>query len=60
MSQVKTMFKNMSWLLISQIIASVCAFIWTVLMARYLGVSRYGIIGFAISLTGILAVTVEF
>lgn len=60
MSQVKTMFKNMSWLLISQIIASVCAFIWTVLMARYLGVSRYGIIGFAISLTGILAVTVDF
>ena len=60
MSQVRTIFKNMSWLLISQIIASVCGFIWTVLIARYLGVSDYGILGFAISLTGILAITVDF
>lgn len=59
MSQVKTIFKNMSWLLISQIIASICAFIWTVLMARYLGVDKYGIFGFATSLTAILAVTVD-
>lgn len=59
MSQVKTIFKNMSWLLISQIIASICAFIWTVLMARYLGVSNYGIFGFATSFTAILAVTVD-
>ena len=60
MSQVQTIFKNMSWLLISQIIASICGFIWTVLIARYLGVSDYGILGFAISLTGILAITVRF
>lgn len=59
MSQVQTIFKNMSWLLISQIIASICGFIWTVLMARYLGVSDYGIFGFATSLTGILAITVD-
>ena len=45
MSQVKTIFKNMSWLLISQIIAGICGFIWTVLIARYLGVSDYGILG---------------
>ena len=57
MSPVKTVFKNMSWLLISQIIASVCGFIWTVLIARYLGVEEYGVLGFAISLTGILAIT---
>ena len=56
MSQVKTIFKNLSWLLISQIIASICGFIWTILMARYLGVDKYGIIGFATSLTGILTV----
>ena len=60
MSQVKTIFKNMSWLMISQIFASVCAFIWTILMARYLGVAKYGILGFAISLTGILNVINEF
>ena len=56
MSQVKTIFKNMSWLLISQIIASICGFIWTILMARYLGVSKYGIFGFAVSLTGMMSI----
>ena len=60
MSQTKTIFKNMSWLLISQIITSICGFIWTILMARYLGVARYGIFGFAISLTGILCILFDF
>ena len=60
MSQVKTIFKNISWLLISQIIAGICGFIWTILIARYLGVNDYGILGFAISLTGILSITVDF
>ena len=60
MSHVKTIFKNMSWILISQIITSICGFIWTILIARYLGVNDYGILGFAISLTGILAITVDF
>jgi O-antigen/teichoic acid export membrane protein len=54
MSRIQTIFKNMSWLLISQIIASICAFVWTILMARYLGVEKYGIVGFAISFTAIL------
>ena len=57
MSQIQKIFKNMGWLLISQIIGSICAFIWTILMARYLGVSEYGIFGFAASLTGILIIT---
>lgn len=56
MSKVNTIFKNMSWLLISQIITSICGFIWTILMARYLGVEEYGIFGFAVSLTGILCI----
>lgn len=60
MSQVQTIFKNLSWLVISQIIASICGFIWTILTARYLGVHDYGILAFAISLTGILAFTVDF
>ena len=59
MSQIKTIFKNMSWLLISQIIASICGFIWTILMARYLGVDQYGIFGFATSLSGMLAITMD-
>ena len=60
MSQVQTIFKNMSWLFISQIIASVCGFIWTILMARYLGVNDYGIFVFSTSLTSILAITIDF
>lgn len=60
MSQLQKIFKNMSWLLISQIIASVCGFIWTIIIARYLGVSDYGILGFAISFTGILGITLDW
>lgn len=60
MSKIQTIFKNMSWLLISQIVASVCGFVWTILMARYLGVERYGILGFAISTTTILGVIDDF
>lgn len=56
MSQVKTIFKNLSWLFVSQIIASICGFIWTILLARYLGVSEYGILGFALSFTGIISI----
>lgn len=56
MSKIQIIFKNMSWLLVSQIIASICGFVWTVLMARYLGVNNYGILGFAVSITGILGV----
>lgn len=57
MSQVRTILKNMSRLLISQIIASVCGFIWTMVTVRYLGVNEYCILGFVISLTGILSIT---
>ena len=60
MSQTKTIFKNMSWLFVSQIITSICGFIWTILMARYLGVEQYGIFGFAVSLTGILCILFDF
>ena len=56
MSKIQTIFKNMSWILISQIIASICGFVWTILMARYLGVSNYGILGFAVSITAILGI----
>lgn len=56
MSRVQTIFKNMGWLFVSQIIASICGFIWTILLARYLGVSKYGILGFALSFTGILSI----
>lgn len=60
MSKVQTIFKNMSWILISQIVASICGFIWTILIARYLGVNDYGILGFAISFTALIGFTMDF
>lgn len=59
MSQVKTIFKNMSWLFVSQIIGAICAFVWTVLIARYLSVSDYGIMNFAVSFTGMIAIIMD-
>ncbi|MDO5849566.1 MAG: flippase [Methanobrevibacter sp.] len=56
MNKIRLIFKNMSWLAISQVITSILAFFWTILIARYLGVSDYGIFGFAISLSGMFAV----
>lgn len=56
MNQIKSIFKNMSWLMASQIITSVLAFFWTIFIARYLGVSDYGIFGFAVSLSGMFAI----
>ena len=56
MSQITTLFKNISWVTISQIVTNICAFIWTILIARYLGVSDYGILSFVISLVMIIGI----
>lgn len=45
---------------VSQAIASICAFLWTIIIARYLGVSGYGIVSFAISFTSILGIFLDF
>ena len=59
-SNVRTIFANMSWLMVSQILASVCAFVWTILSARYLGPSEYGIFGTAVSISSIFGVFATF
>lgn len=59
MNQVKSIFKNTSWLSISQVITSICAFLWTIIIARYLGVSDYGIVSFAVSFTGLLGIIMD-
>ena len=59
MSQVKSIFMNTSWMSVSQVITSICAFLWTILIARYLGVSDYGIVSFAISFTGIIVIFMD-
>jgi O-antigen/teichoic acid export membrane protein len=59
MSKINEIFKNTSWLLISQIITSIFGFVWIVLLARYLGVSDFGIMNFAISFTGIMSIFID-
>ena len=54
MSEIKTLFKNISWVTTSQVIINLCAFLWTIAIARYLGVNDYGILSFAISFTVLL------
>ena len=59
-NNVKTIFANMSWLMISQLLTSICAFVWTILSARYLGPSEYGIFGTAVSISSIFGVFATF
>ena len=59
MNQIKSIFKNTSWLSFSQILTSICAFLWTILRARYLGVSDYGIVSFAISYTSLIGIFID-
>lgn len=59
MNQIKSIFKNTSWMTLSQFVTSICAFLWTILIARYLGVSDYGILSFAISFTAITGIFMD-
>ncbi|OWT33509.1 hypothetical protein BGI41_01985 [Methanobrevibacter sp. 87.7] len=59
MVSVKTIFKNSSWMMGSQIITNLCAFFWTILMARYLGASVFGILSFAISLSTLVGILMD-
>ena len=59
-NKVRTAFANMSWMMISQIIASVCAFVWTIITAWYLGPSDYGIFGTAVSFAALFGIIIDF
>lgn len=59
MNQIKSIFKNTSLLSISQAVTSIAAFLWTILIARYLGVSDYGIVSFAISFTSLVSIIMD-
>ena len=59
-NKVRTVFENMSWLVISQFITSICAFVWTILTAWYLGPSEYGVFGTAVSFSVLFAVLADF
>ncbi|MBQ6138741.1 MAG: flippase [Methanobrevibacter sp.] len=59
MNQVKSIFMNISWLSMSQVITSICAFLWTIIIARYLGVTDYGIVSFAVSFNALLGIVMD-
>lgn len=59
MSEIKNLFKNSSWMMISQLITSICGFVWTILIARYLGASDFGILSFAISFASIMNILLD-
>lgn len=58
-NKVRTVFANLSWMLIAQIIVSILSFIWTILVAKYLGPSDYGIFGTAISFSTLFLIIVD-
>ena len=59
-NKVRTAFANMGWMMISQIIASVCAFVWTIVTAWYLGPSDYGIFGAGVSFAALFGIIIDF
>lgn len=59
-NKVRTVFANMSWMIIAQIIVSILSFIWTIMVAKYLGPSEYGIFGTAISFSSLFVVLSDF
>lgn len=56
MGTVKKIAKNTSLLLISQIVSYAMGFIYTIYMARYLGVENFGIFSFALAFSSVLGI----
>lgn len=56
MSTVQRLAKNTSLLMFSQISSFIIAFIYTVYMARYLGVEDFGLLSFALALISIIGI----
>lgn len=52
----KRLMKNISLLMVSQVASYILLFIYNVLIARYLGVSDYGIFSFALAFVTIIAI----
>lgn len=59
MNTVKRIFKNTSILFMAQIVNYILAFFYTIYLARYLGVSDFGVLTFGISFTTIMGVTAD-
>lgn len=59
-NKVRTAFANMGWMMASQIIASICGFVWTIVTAWYLGPSDYGAFGAAVSFAALFGIIIDF
>lgn len=59
MSDVKRMAKNTTVLFVSQLLTYVIGFFVTIYTARYLGAEGYGLISYALALSGILIIFTE-
>ena len=53
---LKRLMKNISYLMVSQILSYVLMFIYTLITARYLGVTEFGIISFALAFVTIISI----
>ncbi len=60
MSTVRRIAKNTIFLLVSQVINLLLAFLYMTYIARYLGPSGFGVLSFALAFTGIFAVFADF
>ncbi|MBI5680689.1 MAG: flippase [Methanobacterium sp.] len=60
MSTARTLAKNTTVLLISQIISYILAFLYTIYTANYLGVAGFGVLTVAIALGGIFSIITDF
>lgn len=56
MTKIRTIARNTSLLFVSQVISIFLVFIYTVLIARYLGAEGYGILSFALAFSGIFTI----
>ncbi|WP_292460187.1 flippase [Methanothermococcus sp.] len=59
MSTVKRIAKNTGILFVSNIISKFFGFVYTIYMARYLGVEGFGILSFALAFTGMFGVLAD-
>lgn len=59
MNQIQRIGKNISVLFLAQVISYILAFFYTIYAARYLGVSGFGILSFALAFTMIFSVMAD-
>ncbi|MCZ3367516.1 MULTISPECIES: flippase [Methanobacterium] len=56
---INNIFKNFSSLFVSNVIINILSFLYTLLLARYLGVGGFGILSLAIALGGIFGIITD-